>query len=305
MKKKLQSPFNTRQFMVEKNFELYYYNDTKPLTVHAHTHPYYEFYFFLEGDVSYIIRNDCFPLQFGDFVVVPPGIRHHACINNNTKPYRRFVFWVSADYMQWIAEICPSFSFVTEELSDSSPVYLFHNDRIAFNSILRNIIHFLEEIHGNNYGKEDNVTLRALSLLMNLCRIMHNQLYPDAARPKQDLYRKVLDYIENHLEENITLDRLAEIFFVSKYHIAHTFKEHIGLSVHQYILKKHLLAVRSALLVNEQISKVYTLYGFSDYPGFFRAFKKEFGMSPKAYRQMADTAAIFSKEAANPVRPEK
>ncbi len=46
MKKKLQTAFSPRQYMLSQDFELYYYNDHNLSTVNMHTHPYYEFFFF-------------------------------------------------------------------------------------------------------------------------------------------------------------------------------------------------------------------------------------------------------------------
>lgn len=52
------------------------------------------------------------------------------------------------------------------------------------------------------------------------------------------LYENILLYIEDHIDEDLTLDHLSEIFYVSKYHISHVFKANLGISVHQFIIKK-------------------------------------------------------------------
>lgn len=100
------------------------------------------------------------------------------------------------------------------------------------------------------------------------------------------MYQKLLVYIDNHLEQDISLEHLAKKFYVSKYYIAHLFKGNTGISIHQYIMKKRLAACQNAILSNISISKAYLMFGFKDYSNFYRAFKKEFGISPKEYKDM-------------------
>ena len=57
MKKYLQMPFSTREYMLSKDFELFYYNDKHITPLKEHSHKYYEFYFFLGGDVSITIKK--------------------------------------------------------------------------------------------------------------------------------------------------------------------------------------------------------------------------------------------------------
>ena len=52
MRKNLYTKFSTRQYMLSRDFEIYYYGDPYDKKVESHSHRYYEFYFFLEGDVS-------------------------------------------------------------------------------------------------------------------------------------------------------------------------------------------------------------------------------------------------------------
>ena len=63
MKKELRTNFSTRQYMLSKDFEIYYYNDRNLPTLRDHTHNYYEFYFLLGGDVSIFIDGVSFPLK--------------------------------------------------------------------------------------------------------------------------------------------------------------------------------------------------------------------------------------------------
>ena len=99
------------------------------------------------------------------------------------------------------------------------------------------------------------------------------------------LYLNLCDYINNHLEENLSLDRLADFFYVSKYHISHLFKDHMGISLHQYIIKKRLHASKNGILSGIPLKTLIYQYGFHDYTAFYRAFKKEFGLSPTEFRE--------------------
>ena len=57
MKKNLKSKFQRRQYMLSRDFEIYYYSDSHMENVDSHMHDYYEFYFFLEGDVSILVED--------------------------------------------------------------------------------------------------------------------------------------------------------------------------------------------------------------------------------------------------------
>ena len=61
--KKYQSQFNPRQYMVSKDFEIFYYDDTNFSNVKSHTHDYYEFYFFLQGEIDLMVSGRAFPMK--------------------------------------------------------------------------------------------------------------------------------------------------------------------------------------------------------------------------------------------------
>lgn len=110
--------------------------------------------------------------------------------------------------------------------------------------------------------------------------------HPRKLKEDQNLYENIIQYIDTQLDQDLSLEHLAGKFYASKYHIAHIFKENTGISIHQYIMKKRLAACQDAILSNISITKAYLMFGFKDYSSFYRAFKKEYGISPKEFRDM-------------------
>ncbi len=287
MRKNLQTAFSPRQYMLSQDFEIYYYNDSHQdrlrSQVKEHAHDYYEFYFFLEGNVSLRIDGIEYPLKAGHMVLIPPGVSHQAVIHDTQIPYRRFVFWVSVSFYTKLSGESGDYVYLMRK-AEKEGQYISCHDPISFNAMQSKIFRLIEEIHSERFGKTAQLSLCVQDLLLHLNRTAYEKEHPNTADKEQGLYRHLLQYIETHLDEDLTLDSLARQFYVSKYHIAHVFKENLGLSVHRYITKKRLAMCRDAISGHQEIGEACLLCGFKDYSSFFRSFKKEYGMSPREYK---------------------
>lgn len=283
MNKKLRTEFNSRQYMINKNFELYYYSDTDIKNVQIHSHNYYELYFFIKGNVLIDISGNTLPLKSGDVVIIPPKTKHRLTVQSQTMPYQRFILWISEEFYNQLLTISPDFGYLFHR-PEHTQNYIYHFDIISFNTIQVKIIELLEEMHAFRFGNDALISSCINSLIMTISRMIYESENQVITKEKPSLYQNILKYIETHINEDISLDSIANSFYVSKYHIAHTFKNQMGLSIHQYALKKRLSLCKAAIASGSNISTAFLECGFRDYSSFYRAFKKEFGISPKEFK---------------------
>ena len=285
MRKRLQTAFQPRQYMLAQDFELYYYEDQDLLKVDSHIHDYYEFCFFLEGDIEMQVGAKQYSILSGDIMLIPPHLSHRSIIKSSNKPYRRFVFWISQEYCNHLLQSSPDYAYIMQYV-ETERCYIFHTDQMAFHSVQSKLIRILEEMHAKKFGRDAQISICINDLILCLNRLAYEQNTPKQKKSEYLLYQRLAEYIENHIEEDLSLETLSKKFYVSKYHIAHVFKENIGLSIHQFITKKRLLLCKEAISNKMNITEAYHMFGFGDYSSFYRAFKKEFGISPKDFRDM-------------------
>jgi AraC-like DNA-binding protein len=247
----------------------------------------------MEGNVSMSIHNKNYRLSPGDMVLIPPGVRHHAFNVEENIPYQRFVFWISQDYCHKLMNFSEDYVYIVN-YAEKKKKYIFHYDTLAFNAVQAKIFRLIEEIHANRFGKAAKIELCVNDLMLHINRAVYEMQHPATRKETDALYDSVIQYIESHLDDDLSLDELSKKFFVSKYHIAHIFKENFGISIHQYITKKRLSMCKDAMLSNDNITKVYLMFGFKDYTSFFRAFKKEYGISQNDV--VAVVSAVYRDE---------
>ena len=95
---------------------------------------------------------------------------------------------------------------------------------------------------------------------------------------------RVLDYMQQHLSEEITIEQLASEACMSTYHFSHMFKQSVGLSPYQFLLKQRMSFAAAELKQQTTIGHVGELCGYSNPSRFARSFKTTFGVTPKAYQ---------------------
>ncbi|MBD81494.1 MAG: AraC family transcriptional regulator [Crocinitomicaceae bacterium] len=108
---------------------------------------------------------------------------------------------------------------------------------------------------------------------------------------------KVFEYIEQHLNENLSLDQIARIAHFSPFHFHRIFKTLVGQTLNDYISRQRLNRAANYLLHNPDVNigALAIELGFSSNAVFTRAFKRVFGQSPSSYNQKNYSFSKMSK----------
>ena len=139
---------------------------------------------------------------------------------------------------------------------------------------------------GDDYMR-DMLINQHLSTLLTL--IMAESWHPEnqsSLPPKKSLILPVKNYLDQNYGEKITLDGLAQIFFINKYYLTKTFKEQYGVSITAYLLNLRITKAKQLLRFSEKtIEEIGIECGLGSPHYFSQTFKSVEGIPPSTYRQ--------------------
>lgn len=275
--------FDTRQYMRRSSFEIFRYKDAYLREVALHHHDFYEVYFFLSGNVQYNIESRSYLLTPGDILLISPMELHQPVFHDDQKDYERIVLWIN---QRFLSELSPPDQDLTACFDSTLPG---HTNLLRPTNAQRQLLSFqLERLTQETQSQDNYSALTALTYLaqilisLNRLAISASQSNDNRSVPDSVVYG-VLAYINEHYSEDLTLDHLANRFFISKYHLSREFGRIVGTSVHRYLIQKRLAMAKQMMSSGMSSSEVYQQCGFGDYSNFYRAFKAEYQITPKEF----------------------
>lgn len=253
--------------------------------VRLHSHSFYELIYCVSCDnVQYLVGTERYRLQRGDIMWIPPGVSHGPLFPDvMKKPYERIVLWVNAEKMVeffsrwpegnlWRNIDCRHYLLRTAGMTQERDL------REAFQRGCRESERRLPGWETALYGN----TNLLLTLLM---RAMDGK-GELPLREKTELLDELLSYVSEHLQDRITVNDTAQTLHVSESTVTHLCSKRLGLSFYRYVTQQRLDRARRLMMENGDLSAVAEQSGFCDYTAFFRAFKREYGLSPGEYRKI-------------------
>lgn len=248
----------------------------QPHTSRRHALSSFLFFVVVSGSGTLDYDGKVYDLSDGDCVFI-----------NCAKPY----YHRSSDdlwTLKWAHFYGPNLISVFDKYAERGGQPVFRPDSTA------EFIRLLEQLYATA-GSDDYIRdMRINEQLSHLLTLLMEQSWhpASAARTssrKQDL-QQVREYLDSHLNENLSLDSLAARFYINKYYLTRMFREQFGTSINAYISQQRVTRAKRLLRYSDMtVEQIAAQCGVSDPNYFARMFKKVEGVPPAEYRRSWQT----------------
>lgn len=250
------------------------YASASPDKFHRHLHDTYEILYVADGRGRYIIEGNTYSLRPGTLILVAPYVYHSVEIDPGV-PYERFVINFAPAAMPEIAKIMEGFEF-----HEGGMFYTAASVSGSLQAVFERIemLATLPKAHHATYSQ----------LILSEILILLSTADTTKAEESETLGARVIKYLNTHIDKDISLDKIAGHFFVSKYYLCRAFKRHNGISIHGYITQKRVMYAKQLIESGETASGAAYRVGFGDYSAFYRACLKVTGKSPLSIQKKGE-----------------
>ncbi len=268
--------YEVRGYLKEP-FRLFHLADSRRERIEYHYHTFHKVIILLAGKAGYAIEGERYDLSPGDFVLVGRGSIHRPEVAEDDF-YERMILYIDPAYLTSLStEDCDLESCFRQAQTAFRYVY-----RDEGGSRVRQLFETLARTsREGGYGAALLKRAQFLELMVEVNRVCRGGHQVQAAAGDRKVVA-LLQYLNLHLTEELSIDQLAERFYISKYHMMRRFRQETGYSIHGYLTEKRLLLAQRLLAQGVSPSEAGERVGYQDYSTFSRAYKKHFGRGPSA-----------------------
>lgn len=275
--------FDPRQTMQRDTFEVFHYREPRPGAVEVHHHDFYEVYYLLGGKVEYWVDGRIIAMEPGDLLLINPLELHRPMVDPRSPVYERIVLWINREFLENLHRDKMDLSRCFDT-SLPTHTHLIRPEASQRGALTARMGELVREFYSSEPGSQLAAYGLFLQFMVQLGRMAGQETAIGEEQSQlSELVQKCLSYIGENLGQPMTLEQIAAHFYVSKYYLSHAFSREVGVSIYRYILLRRLLMARQLMAAGESAGQTCRACGFSDYTSFYRAFKSEYGISPREF----------------------
>ena len=268
--------YEKRGYLLE-NFRLFHLRTEQAPQVEFHYHEFCKLVLLVSGSGCYVVDGHRYLLQAGDVVLIGSHSVHRPELNPDV-PYERIIIFISPEFLQ-------RESTGSCDLQDCFYRQQMHVLRLrepGRKKLFAMAAALEQELSREEYGRDIASNAALLRLLVQLGRDLRREdaQNPLPIVPQNSRVAELMHYIDTHLEEDLDIDRLAEQFYISKYHMMRLFRRETGSTIYAYLSQRRLLHARGLIGSGMRATEACYRSGFGSYSSFTRAFSKYFHTTP-------------------------
>lgn len=256
------------------------YRDSGPDNLNHKKHSHsncYEMLFVRSGSGVIMVKDKLFPIKPNGLYFIN-GMDIHCSSPEKSEEYTRSKLVIESAYINHIARLTGMFEVIEDLFIKSGGLYVKPCDAEAIDAQLLKIDAALS-------GETIYTGAQVTAALLHIFTLAHSDKSAHSPAISNQV-SSILDYINNRIEQKITLDEISENVHMSKYYMCHLFKETIGMTVNEYTLSRRIsIAKKKLLFTSLPISEIALSSGFSSFAYFSKIFREREGVTPKEFRK--------------------
>ncbi len=258
------------------------YKEEKAMDMHIHD--CYELYYSISGGKQFLIDNRFYSIAPGDLFIINQYESHKLTQIDNLV-HERIVLSVHPDFVKRLS---------TEE-TDLDYCFTHRDDhfqhKLSLNkSQQKRFLYYINKMtSANGYAHDilERSAFMELLAMINALSSANETALSENGHKYSHQVEEILVYINQNIGQPITVEQLAESFFLSESYICRIFKQATGTTINKYITARRISIAKAHLNEGDSVNEAFEKSGFGDYSNFFKAFTKAVGMSPKKYANLS------------------
>lgn len=242
---------------------------------YMHIHDQFEILYFISGEASCTVETTTTRLLPDTMIIMRPMESHRITILGKS-PYERYTLNFSTE----LADIFDNerkllAPFFDRPLGQNN---VYHSSE--FDISPKKLFAAMEKpVSALN---EKNNILTYFYALLGQINSVFEERKQDFTSFEKTLASQAAKYINTHLYDELSVQIIADHFYVSVSQLNRQFKKASGFSIWEYIIGKRLVSVRNLIRDGVPVTHAYQQCGFNDYSSFYRLYIKKFGVPPKS-----------------------
>lgn len=274
---------NIKRGYLKEDFIFFHLKEKKQIEFEFHYHDFNKIVIFISGKVTYLIEGKAYELKPWDILFVSSNEVHKPVIDPE-EIYERIVIWINSKFLEKHNTEGNNLMTCFEVASSQKCSLLRLNPELLIS--IKNTMSQLEAAYKDtefgNYVLKNALFLQVMVYLNRLALRSENNSRNSDIKYDENI-DAILNYINTNLNSDLSLDKLSDKFYMSKYYLMHKFKKYTGYTIYNYIMQKRIIMANNLIKGGKPITEACFECGFGDYSSFLKAFKKIFGTSPKQY----------------------